>query len=31
MAEERIATIGRLKLPFMGRQHRFPGRERGNH
>ena len=31
MAEERIATIGRLKLPFMGRHHRFPGRERGNH
>jgi len=31
MAEERIATIGRLKLPFMGRAHRFPGRERGNH
>jgi len=31
MAEERIATIGKLKLPFMGRQHRFPGRERGNH
>jgi len=31
MAEERVATIGRLKLPFMGRAHRFPGRERGNH
>ncbi|GAB4173179.1 MAG: Glu/Leu/Phe/Val dehydrogenase dimerization domain-containing protein [Wenzhouxiangellaceae bacterium] len=31
MAEERIATIGKLKLPFMGRPHRFPGRERGNH
>ena len=31
MAMERIATIGRLKLPFMGRAHRFPGRERGNH
>lgn len=31
MAEERIATIGKLKLPFMGRHHRFPGRERGNH
>ncbi|NDY96343.1 Glu/Leu/Phe/Val dehydrogenase [Wenzhouxiangella limi] len=30
MAEERIATIGKLKLPFMGRSHRFPGRERGN-
>ncbi|HSH27583.1 MAG TPA: Glu/Leu/Phe/Val dehydrogenase dimerization domain-containing protein [Wenzhouxiangella sp.] len=31
MAEERIAMIGKLKLPFMGRSHRFPGRERGNH
>lgn len=31
MAEERIATIGKLKLPFMGRHHRFPGRERGHH
>jgi leucine dehydrogenase len=31
MAEERINTIGKLKLPFMGRAHRFPGRERGNH
>jgi len=31
MADERVATIGRLKLPFMGRAHRFPGRERGNH
>ncbi|MCA1780292.1 MAG: leucine dehydrogenase, partial [Xanthomonadaceae bacterium] len=31
MAEERIETIGKLKLPFMGRAHRFPGRERGNH
>lgn len=31
MAEERITTIGKLKLPFMGRTHRFPGRERGNH
>ncbi len=31
MAEERIHTIGKLKLPFMGRAHRFPGRERGNH
>jgi len=31
MAEERIATIGKLKLPFMGRAHRFPGRERGHH
>ncbi len=31
MAAERIATVGKLKLPFMGRPHRFPGRERGNH
>jgi leucine dehydrogenase len=31
MAEERVATIGKLKLPFMGRAHRFPGRERGHH
>ena len=30
MAEERINTIGKLKLPFMGRSHRFPGRERGS-
>lgn len=30
MAEERIAMVGKLKLPFMGRPHRFPGRERGN-
>jgi leucine dehydrogenase len=30
MAEERINTIGKLKLPFMGRAHRFPGRERGH-
>ncbi|MDT8321539.1 MAG: Glu/Leu/Phe/Val dehydrogenase dimerization domain-containing protein [Xanthomonadales bacterium] len=28
MAEERIATLGKLKLPFMGKAHRFPGRER---
>jgi len=28
MAEERIAAIGKLKGPFMGRAHRFPGRER---
>jgi leucine dehydrogenase len=26
MAEERIDTLGRLKLPFMGKPHRFPGR-----
>ncbi len=31
MAEERITMVGKLKLPFMGRSHRFPGRERGNH
>jgi len=30
MAIERVATIGKLKLPFMGRSHRFPGRERGH-
>ena len=28
MAEERITTLGRLKLPHMGKPHRFPGRER---
>lgn len=29
MAEERITEIGKIKLPFMGRQpHRFPGRNR---
>jgi len=28
MAEERIATLGRLKLPFMGKPHRFPGRNK---
>ncbi|MFW5927026.1 MAG: Glu/Leu/Phe/Val dehydrogenase dimerization domain-containing protein [Wenzhouxiangella sp.] len=31
MGEERIEMVGKLKLPFMGRPHRFPGRERGNH
>lgn len=31
LAEERIETIGKLKLPFMGRTHRFPGRDRANH
>ena len=31
LAEERIETIGKLKLPFMGRNHRFPGRDRANH
>lgn len=30
MAEERIETIGKLKLPHMGKPHRFPGRERNN-
>ncbi len=30
MAEERVAAIGKLKLPFLGRSHRFPGRSRGN-
>jgi len=30
MAEERINMIGKLKLPFMGRSHRFPGRDRSN-
>ena len=28
MAEERMTTLGKLKLPFMGRPHRFPGRNR---
>lgn len=29
MAEERIAAIGKIKLPYMGRRpHRFPGRNR---
>ena len=29
MAEERIETIGKIKLPYMGhRPHRFPGRKR---
>lgn len=31
MGEERIATIGKIKLPFMGRSHRFPGRARNQH
>jgi len=30
MGDERIAAIGKIKLPFMGRSHRFPGRAR-NH
>ncbi len=28
MAEERIETLGKLKLPFMGKPHRFPGRNK---
>jgi len=28
LAEQRIEIIGKLKLPHMGRGHRFPGRER---
>jgi leucine dehydrogenase len=28
MAEERMATLGKLKLPFMGKPHRFPGRNK---
>lgn len=28
MAHERIAGIAKLKSPFMGQQHRFPGRDR---
>jgi leucine dehydrogenase len=30
MARERIEILGKLKVPFMGRPHRFPGRERSN-
>ena len=30
MAKERIDMIGKLKLPHMGKPHRFPGRERNN-
>ncbi len=30
MAEERIAILGRIKLPYMGKPHRFPGRERNS-
>lgn len=30
MAEERIEIIGKLKLPHMGKPHRFPGRQRNN-
>jgi leucine dehydrogenase len=28
MAQERIEIIGKLKMPFMGKPHRFPGRAR---
>ena len=28
LAHERIAAIAKLKSPFMGQQHRFPGRDR---
>jgi len=28
MAEERIETLGKLKLAFMGKPHRFPGRSK---
>jgi leucine dehydrogenase len=28
MAEERIEILGKLKLPYMGKAHRFPGRDR---
>jgi leucine dehydrogenase len=28
MAEERIETLGKLKVPFMGKPHRFPGRHK---
>jgi len=28
MAEERITILGKIKMPHMGKPHRFPGRER---
>ncbi|MEJ2535064.1 MAG: Glu/Leu/Phe/Val dehydrogenase dimerization domain-containing protein [Gammaproteobacteria bacterium] len=28
MAEERIEILGKIKMPYMGKPHRFPGRER---
>lgn len=31
MAEERIGILGKIKMPHMGKPHRFPGRERNNH
>ncbi len=27
MAEERIEILGKLKMPYMGKAHRFPGRD----
>jgi leucine dehydrogenase len=30
MAEERIEILGKLKMPHMGKPHRFPGRERNS-
>ena len=31
MAEERIEILGKIKMPHMGKPHRFPGRERNSH
>ncbi len=32
LAEQRVADIGRIKMPYMGnRPHRFPGRQRNGH
>jgi len=31
MAEERMEILGKIKMPFMGKPHRFPGRERNSH
>ena len=30
MAEERIEILGKIKMPYMGKPHRFPGRERND-
>jgi leucine dehydrogenase len=30
MAEERIEILGKIKMPHMGKPHRFPGRERSH-
>ncbi len=30
MAEERIEILGKIKMPYMGKPHRFPGRERNS-